>query len=47
MEANTDSTGIEDPQDMTENALMLVQQLHQDGAINDDERDSLKGKWEA
>ena len=44
MEANTDSTGNDDPQDMTENALILVQQLHQDGAINDEQRDSLKGK---
>lgn len=45
MEANNDSTGNEDPlppEELTETALMLVQQLHQDGAINDDERDSLK-----
>ena len=42
MEANNDSTGNEDPQDLTENALMLVQELHEANAIDDDERDTLK-----
>ncbi len=46
MEANNDSTGNEDPQDLTENALILVEQLHADKLVNDDERDSLKGKWQ-
>ena len=47
MEANNDSTGNEDPltiEELTEKALLLVQQLHSDGAVNDDDRDELKGR---
>ena len=32
------------PEEMEESALLLVAQLHTDGQLTDDERDSLKGK---
>ena len=46
MVESTESTGLESisPEELSENALMLVQQLHAEGQIDDEERDSLKGK---
>ena len=29
----------------SENCLLLIQKLYQEGNINDDQRDALKGKW--
>ena len=29
-----------------EEGLLLIQKMHKEGSINDDQRDALKGKWQ-
>ena len=41
---NTDKTQVDEAADPMEKCLLLIQQLYNQGGINDDQRDNLKGK---
>ena len=41
---NADKAQMDEAADPTEQCLLLIQQLYNQGSINDDQRDNLKGK---